>query len=259
MTATTVNGYEMADARLTNYVDVHNLSCWVRRCTIIGLATALMHHTSKTHYHMRCACICVLVSFDFVNWPCALSIASTNTSVSARTSGGDKPCTCPKILKPVCGKDGKTYPNECLAKCAKVAVKENKPCSQNMEAAKVWMAFVKGNSKWVSDFQKGWKTGNSKPVTATKKTMGTTKTAYTFKFSNGCAVTVVYDISKNSAKRESSKCSTGKCVDDISTLSKYLAQLKLPKTRFVAVSHLVHTYLPDIYIYICILYIFFIT
>merc|ERR1711934_491374 len=63
---------------------------------------------------------------------------------------------------------------------------------------------------------------------------GTTKAAYTFKFSNGCAVTVVYDISKNSAKRESTKCSTGKCVDDISTLSKYLAQLKLPKTSTCA-------------------------
>merc|ERR1712222_22388 len=157
------------------------------------------------------------------------------------SGGGKKPtkkpskgCMCAKIHKPVCGKDGKTYPNACMAKCAKVAIKEHKACAQNMEAARVFSTFLKGNSKWMSDFQKSWKCGSKMPIATTKKTVGTTKAAYAFKFSNGCAVTVVYDISKNSAKRESSKCSTGKCVDDISTLSKYLAQLKLPKTSTCA-------------------------
>ena len=27
-------------------------------------------------------------------------------------------CACPKIMDQVCGKDGLTYPNECLAKCS---------------------------------------------------------------------------------------------------------------------------------------------
>merc|ERR1712139_118004 len=147
--------------------------------------------------------------------------------------GKQPPCKCPKIMKPVCGKDGKTYPNGCLAKCAKVAVKEHKACSQNMESAKVWAAFVKGNGKWVSDFQKGWKTGKGgspKPVKATKKTLSTTKNAYTFMFKNGCAVTVVYDTSNYSAKRLSSKCSNNKCVDNVSMLKKFLEQFNLPKS-----------------------------
>merc|ERR1712210_67066 len=90
---------------------------------------------------------------------------------------------------------------------------------------------------WVSDWQKGWKTGKGgspKPVSTTKKTISLTKTAYTFMFKNGCAVTVVYDTSNYSAKHASSKCSTGKCVDDVSKLSKFLEQVKLPKSSTCA-------------------------
>merc|ERR1712032_973853 len=150
------------------------------------------------------------------------------------SKGGKPTCKCPKIHKPVCGKDGKTYPNSCIAKCKKVAIKEHKACAQNMEAARVFSTFLKGNSKWMSDFQKSWKCGSKMPIATTKKTVGTTKAAYAFNFSNGCAVTIVYDTKKNSAKRESSKCSTGKCVDNASMLKKFVEEFNLPKASTCA-------------------------
>ena len=37
-------------------------------------------------------------------------------------------CGCPQIFSPVCGVDGNTYPNACLAACAGVAVASTGAC-----------------------------------------------------------------------------------------------------------------------------------
>ena len=55
--------------------------------------------------------------------------------IQGKISTGDKPlspksCFCPRISSKVCGSDGKTYLNSCLAKCARVDVdcKGKCPC-----------------------------------------------------------------------------------------------------------------------------------
>lgn len=39
-----------------------------------------------------------------------------------------RPELCPEIFQPVCGCDGKTYPNACHAASAKVGVRQNAAC-----------------------------------------------------------------------------------------------------------------------------------
>lgn len=41
----------------------------------------------------------------------------------------EKICACPRILAPVCGEDGATYANACLAECAEVGVAHEGECA----------------------------------------------------------------------------------------------------------------------------------
>lgn len=52
-----------------------------------------------------------------------------NQSLQADPNAEPADCICPEIYQPVCGVDGRTYGNACLAECRGIEIAESGACS----------------------------------------------------------------------------------------------------------------------------------
>ena len=130
----------------------------------------------------------------------------------------------------MCGKNGKTYQNECLAKCAKVEINSQKACPANTEAMAVWQKFKKAKSEWINTWQKSWDASARNPIfgQTSKAATSNTKTAYKFEFANKCVAHIVYDSSTSSTELGSASCPSDKCSDAKEISGPLVSLLKIP-------------------------------
>ena len=161
-------------------------------------------------------------------------------------------------MKPVCGKNGKTYNNECLAKCAGVLVNSHKACSTNTEAMSVWQAFKNVKAEWLNKWQKNWDAGARNPTygVTTKITVSNTKTEYAFKFANKCVANIVFEISSKAFVLVGAKCPTTECVDSTELPGLLVSTLKTtPKFvtfLFSVTLHIMCSHTPFAHVLQCI-------
>jgi MYXO-CTERM domain-containing protein len=63
------------------------------------------------------------------------SSGASETAAVTSTTGFDTSEACPQIYAPVCGKDGETYDNACVAEGAGVEIRREGPCLGDCEGS----------------------------------------------------------------------------------------------------------------------------
>ena len=79
------------------------------------------------------------------------AVNTTAATTVATTPAPILDCSCVEILEPVCGKNWRTYPNKCLAKCYGAEVATNGPCKDKFDLLRSStsdaLCFAKKNDK----------------------------------------------------------------------------------------------------------------